>query len=618
MTQNSALFAHHAFFLSHQLGDELRSQLRDIINIHGGCLCQKPSDLPDNCSLVHVLGHGSGEHENIVVRGVEAIRASPQWVFACNREESLLEPLSHTLFRPLTCPIPLAGFDSLRLCLSLYAGLERRCLRNLCSVLGAKYSDALTRRVTHVICPVAGGEKFAMAQRLGIPCVTADWLEACVQACGILLCDDFFPPPPAEPFSCLATQCNNTQVSLGVTPSRSTTSHRGTASTSSDQVSPSANTCNAAVTRDEPNAATVGSGAPTLIASKNAVAMPPPPAARAAQQVVCSADVRDAKAEGNDRDARTSGKKKRVPHASGAPTSSKKKAQDDDQRGLNCRQQMQQLSNQKQGRQQQQQHEVAGPSDLSRQGDSEATRGNRAGENGNLGVETVEGDLASAIEVFISSTAWAGGTADENSNVVFQTPMNRPPRRSGGEGYSQANTDGRGKGRKGACEGRERRSDSSGSRGVNRVGLATASHGKKRIGEQGETRGGSKRGRQPCDADVSGGSALQERDDPCVVLDTEKETGGGLGMAWDAHESLSLMLTQPLCEAIVYEEDDEACRRQLLARVRHAAVREGGASALQGRSGATSSLCGGSGGSGDADGLLRAAEETAHLLVDSQ
>ncbi|KAG0589273.1 hypothetical protein KC19_1G008800 [Ceratodon purpureus] len=121
---------------------------------------------------------------------------SKYWISWCIEEGKLLDVQSHTLFRPLSCQIPLADFQGVKFCVSQYSERDRRLLRKLCQVLRVKFTETLNSKVTHLLCKVQAGEKYENAERLGIPCVTADWLHACAAQNTAVPMDPFQPREP--------------------------------------------------------------------------------------------------------------------------------------------------------------------------------------------------------------------------------------------------------------------------------------------------------------------------------------------------------------------------------------------------------------------------------------
>lgn len=115
------------------------------------------------------------------------------WIHSCLEEGCLLDISSHILYSPLACNIPLPGFEGYRLCASRYDMKERQLLRNLCYVLGVKYVEKLTKKVTHLLCKFADGDKYEAACRWGIHVVTADWIYECAKQNKVVDVKGFFP-----------------------------------------------------------------------------------------------------------------------------------------------------------------------------------------------------------------------------------------------------------------------------------------------------------------------------------------------------------------------------------------------------------------------------------------
>ncbi|KAK7320973.1 hypothetical protein VNO77_30984 [Canavalia gladiata] len=93
----------------------------------------------------------------------------------------LLDVDSHILYSPLPCHVPLPGYESFRFCVSQYEEKDRILLRNLCFVLGAKFVEKLTRKVTHLLCKFSNGPKYEAACKWGIQSVTSEWIFECVK-----------------------------------------------------------------------------------------------------------------------------------------------------------------------------------------------------------------------------------------------------------------------------------------------------------------------------------------------------------------------------------------------------------------------------------------------------
>ncbi len=105
------------------------------------------------------------------------------------KEGYLLDVGSHILYSPLPCRIPLPGFERFRFCVSQYEEKDRQLLRNLCFVLGAKFVEKLTKKVTHLLCKFANGPKYEAAFKWGIRSITSEWIYECIrQVCSDILC----------------------------------------------------------------------------------------------------------------------------------------------------------------------------------------------------------------------------------------------------------------------------------------------------------------------------------------------------------------------------------------------------------------------------------------------
>ncbi|XP_031281662.1 DNA topoisomerase 2-binding protein 1-A isoform X3 [Pistacia vera] len=74
-----------------------------------------------------------------------------------------------------------------------YEDKDRMLLRNLCFVLGAKFVEKLTKKVTHLLCKFISGPKYEAACKWGIPSVTCDWIYECVRQKGVVSLDPFYP-----------------------------------------------------------------------------------------------------------------------------------------------------------------------------------------------------------------------------------------------------------------------------------------------------------------------------------------------------------------------------------------------------------------------------------------
>ncbi|EOY16434.1 Topbp1, putative isoform 1 [Theobroma cacao] len=118
---------------------------------------------------------------------------STHWVRSCLEDGCLLDVGCHILYSPLPCQIPFPGFKSFRFCVSQYEEKDRLLLRNLCFILGAKFVEKLTKKVTHLLCKFTSGPKYEAACKWGIYSVTAEWIYECVSQNKVVSLDPFFP-----------------------------------------------------------------------------------------------------------------------------------------------------------------------------------------------------------------------------------------------------------------------------------------------------------------------------------------------------------------------------------------------------------------------------------------
>lgn len=88
---------------------------------------------------------------------------------------------SHILYSPLPCQVPLPRFERLKFCISQYEEKDRMLLRNLCHVLGAKFTEKLSKKVTHLLCKFTSGPKYEAACKWGVESVTAEWITECIR-----------------------------------------------------------------------------------------------------------------------------------------------------------------------------------------------------------------------------------------------------------------------------------------------------------------------------------------------------------------------------------------------------------------------------------------------------
>ncbi|KAL2317839.1 hypothetical protein Fmac_031715 [Flemingia macrophylla] len=182
-------------------------------NVFKGKLFRFSNLFPEErrAEIVQWISQGGGEiiseqtkqsvHYTIECHGVtpiltgdsKSLHISSHWIRSCLEAESLLDVESHILYSPLPCQIPLPEFERFRFCVSQYEEKDRILLRNLCFVLGAKFVEKLTKKVTHLLCKFTNGPKYEAACKWGIQSVTSEWIFECVKQNGVVAIDQFLP-----------------------------------------------------------------------------------------------------------------------------------------------------------------------------------------------------------------------------------------------------------------------------------------------------------------------------------------------------------------------------------------------------------------------------------------
>lgn len=182
------IFKGCGFVFSQSFPNNRRDEVIQWIHLGGGVLVED-GEKRDTDFIIEC--HGS--MNNAIHCNSHATLISSHWIRCCLEESAMLDVGSHILYKPLPCRIPLPGFESMRFCVSQYEEKERILLRNLCHVLGAKFTEKLSRNVTHLLCKFTGGPKYEAACTWNIKTITADWLHECVRQDTVLPCDEFRP-----------------------------------------------------------------------------------------------------------------------------------------------------------------------------------------------------------------------------------------------------------------------------------------------------------------------------------------------------------------------------------------------------------------------------------------
>ncbi|GMH00932.1 hypothetical protein Nepgr_002771 [Nepenthes gracilis] len=201
---SSGVFTGRCFRFSNSFPEDRRDEVVQWINQGGGEVVD--SQLKENGDFI-VECHGVKPWSSGVA---QTACVSTHWIRSCLEDGRLHDVGSHILYSPLTCRIPLFGFNRLRFCVSQYEEKDRLLLRNLCFVLGAKFGEKLTKKVTHLLCKFASGTKYEAACKWGIQPVTCEWVYECVVKNEVVPLNPFYPKEVSaqdqEAGLCIVTQ----------------------------------------------------------------------------------------------------------------------------------------------------------------------------------------------------------------------------------------------------------------------------------------------------------------------------------------------------------------------------------------------------------------------------
>ncbi|PKA66789.1 BRCT domain-containing protein [Apostasia shenzhenica] len=188
-SSNSGMtFKKKSFRFSNSFPMEQRAEVIEWVKQGGGVILDDPTKA--NSDFI-IESHGLPQ---VLPASIcQSIAISTHWIRSSLEEGYMQDVSSHILYSPLHCHIPLPGFKALRFCVSQYEGKERLLLRNLCFVLGAKFTEKLTKKVTHLLCKFTDGLKYEAACKKGIETVTAEWITECMSQDKLVPHDLFRP-----------------------------------------------------------------------------------------------------------------------------------------------------------------------------------------------------------------------------------------------------------------------------------------------------------------------------------------------------------------------------------------------------------------------------------------
>ncbi|KAJ3187995.1 DNA topoisomerase 2-binding protein 1 [Gaertneriomyces sp. JEL0708] len=115
------------------------------------------------------------------MKGVRLV--TEYWIDRCIHAGKLLDPADLVIYRPTKHELPLAGFKHLIIGISGYHGIERDHLGRLVRVIGADFTETLSKKNTHLLSPRGlQNLKTQKASEWNVKIVDAEWLYECTAA----------------------------------------------------------------------------------------------------------------------------------------------------------------------------------------------------------------------------------------------------------------------------------------------------------------------------------------------------------------------------------------------------------------------------------------------------
>ncbi|VFQ92115.1 unnamed protein product [Cuscuta campestris] len=185
-TKTSTVFKGKRFCFSSCFPADQRGDIILWVNQGGGELVEAQIETD-----VHFVIERHGVMRSQTDAGMTYV--SSHWIKSCLEDGRLLDVGSHICYSPLPCQVPFPAFKSFRLGVSQYDEKEKKLLRNLCFILGAKFAEKFSRRATHLLCKFTCGQKYEFACRFGIQPVTCEWIYECIKQNKVVAPGPFYP-----------------------------------------------------------------------------------------------------------------------------------------------------------------------------------------------------------------------------------------------------------------------------------------------------------------------------------------------------------------------------------------------------------------------------------------
>jgi hypothetical protein len=175
------------YFAAHALSAAERDYLKRWLAKEGGWMLRAGEARACDRADYVVVDHGAAPPP---AAASAALVVSSTWVRACLHVRAVLPVKECVAFRPLACRVPLAGANAVRVHVT---GHDSQQSRLLAEVLGFVVCEALSRAVTHLIVMRSDCNlhKIAAAHRMGVACVSAEWLTACAAAGQVVVVSGF-------------------------------------------------------------------------------------------------------------------------------------------------------------------------------------------------------------------------------------------------------------------------------------------------------------------------------------------------------------------------------------------------------------------------------------------
>lgn len=141
-----------------------------------------------------IIPHSSSDEEvRSVPQTTDTQLVTELWVEKCLHSKAYIEPQSiHGPFKH-----PVAGFDKLSISSTGFEGVDLMHVTKIVKLLGATYSDSLTKKTSLVLCQGESmtRQKFKHAIAWGIPAIQSAWLWECAQSGELKAWDDLLEQP---------------------------------------------------------------------------------------------------------------------------------------------------------------------------------------------------------------------------------------------------------------------------------------------------------------------------------------------------------------------------------------------------------------------------------------